>query len=127
MKFEDDSLKCYRCGGWARPAKLRFEGVEMRGWKCACGEEYLHPDDLEPVLIANKARHGAFKTKISKVGNSYSARIPKPIVDAMKLKGKTLTILMENGCLVLAENASDHSPSPSRRRLPSARASASAL
>jgi len=103
MKFEDDSLKCHRCGKWARPAKLRFEGYEVRGWRCACGEEYFHPDDAERLLLMNKARREKMQTKVSKVGNSYSVRIPKAIVDALKLKGKVLTISIEPKRLILNE------------------------
>ena len=103
MKFEDDSLKCYRCGQWARPAKLRIDGHEIRGWKCDCGEEYLHPDDAERLLLMNKAKREKMQTKVSKIGNSYSVRIPKAIVDALKLKGKVLSIRLEPGRLVLVE------------------------
>ncbi|MDO8339182.1 MAG: AbrB/MazE/SpoVT family DNA-binding domain-containing protein [Candidatus Burarchaeum sp.] len=103
MKIEHDAMKCVKCGGWANPAKLRLDGEAVRGWKCACGEDYIHGEDADRLLVANKARRGLLKTKVCKVGNSYSIRIPKPIVDALKLKGKTLSILLEPKRLVLVE------------------------
>ncbi|MBI5159327.1 AbrB/MazE/SpoVT family DNA-binding domain-containing protein [Candidatus Micrarchaeota archaeon] len=91
-KFEEDNLKCVRCTRFATPAKLRIDGAEIRGWKCKCGEEYLHPADAEWLLLMKKSEREKLTAKVTKIGNSYSVRIPKEIVDALDLSQKVLTI-----------------------------------
>ncbi|MBI5036791.1 AbrB/MazE/SpoVT family DNA-binding domain-containing protein [Candidatus Micrarchaeota archaeon] len=92
MKLEDDKIKCVSCGGWAKPAKIRIDGLQIRGWQCECGEQILNSDDAEWLLLMNKTKKKAFTAKVSKVGNSYSVRLPKEIVDVLGLKEQLLRI-----------------------------------
>ena len=96
MKLEEDQIKCV-CGKWAKPDRLKVEGSIVRGWKCDCGEEYFHPEDIGPILTLNKLKMEALKGKVARNGNSISIRIPKELANALKLKiGKDVSIVLEN-------------------------------
>lgn len=94
-KMGKDRLKCY-CGKWAKPAKLKIEGLEVRGWRCGCGEEYLHPEDSLRVSALKKLQTEALKATVTMTGNSFALRIPKEAADVLALKvGEKLSVFFE--------------------------------
>ncbi len=92
MDVEKDKIKCISCARWASPTILRFDGDHVRGWQCACGEQILNSEDAEWLLLRNKTKKTPYLASVSKVGNSYSVRLPKELVDLLKLKDQKLRI-----------------------------------
>jgi len=60
-------------------------------------------EDRAKHLLIKKAREGLLSTKVRKSGNSHYVLIPIPVLDAIGLKGKTLSILLEPKRMVLVE------------------------
>lgn len=81
------SIKC-SCGANAKPFMTDFEGFEVNGWKCEkCKEEYLDPRELNPILKLKKLeKENTLKAKVGVVGNSYTIRVPKPLIDAYHVR-----------------------------------------
>ena len=91
-----EKLKCH-CGKWAAPDHFMVDGMRVRGWSCKCGEKYFHPDDIEPILTVNMLKKEGLVGKVSKVGNSYSVRLPAKLVKALRLKiGMPLNIQVKD-------------------------------
>lgn len=82
---EDDPLKCH-CGKWAKPTRLKIEGLDIRGWACSCGEQYLHPEDSPRLSALKKIQSSKLEATVTKTGNSIALRIPKAAADALALK-----------------------------------------
>ncbi len=82
IKLEDGSLKCPECGCDARPMMINVSGLGVKGWRCSCGYEMLHPAELEKAYLFLQAQKRE-RVKISKRGNSYMITIPKAIADAI--------------------------------------------
>lgn len=95
MKLEKDKIKCY-CGKWAKPAKLRIEGLELRGWKCVCGEEYLSPEDSMRISAIKQLKTHPMEAVVTKTGNSFAIRLRKEIVTALGFKlGEKIKLVLE--------------------------------
>lgn len=91
-----DKLKC-QCGEWAEPDNFNVNGFKVRGWSCRCGEKYFHPEDIEPILTLSALKREGLIGKVSKVGNSYSVRLPARLVKALRLKiGMPLNIQIKD-------------------------------
>ncbi|MEW6329172.1 MAG: hypothetical protein AB1468_03585 [Candidatus Micrarchaeota archaeon] len=86
MKKDNKSMRCVRCGGTARPAKLSFQGFGIDGWKCACGEEYFDPAQAERILTLNKLKRQAVEAKLGRIKSNLILRIPKAVEHALKLQ-----------------------------------------
>jgi len=70
-------IKCV-CGKVAKPVKeLKFNGHNIDGWKCTCGQIYYDPDQSQTILFLNKLKHKKYSLKLSKVRSNLILRIPK--------------------------------------------------
>jgi phage FluMu protein Com len=86
-------MRCVVCGKVAAPAKLRFQGIEINGWKCKCGEEYFDPETAEKILLLNKLKRQRVLVKIGQVRSNMILRIPKAMADALGIKkGDVVTL-----------------------------------
>ena len=81
-----EGMNCVACGSVAKPAKLRFQGIDVNGWKCKCGEEYFNPEEAEKILLLNKLKKQRFSVKVGQVRSNIILRIPKAVADALNLK-----------------------------------------
>jgi len=83
MTLDNKTMEC-ACGGTANEIYTGFKGHKVRGWKCKkCSEVFLDPRDIQPILKMNKMKkENKLKTKLSYIGNSYTIRVPKPIIDS---------------------------------------------
>ena len=81
------------CGKTAKKAKLRFQGNDVRGWKCSCGEEYFHHEDAQRILYLNKVKKKEYEVKLGQIRSNLIIRIPKELADALGMsKGATVKI-----------------------------------
>jgi hypothetical protein len=94
LKTENTPIKC-KCGGKLRRSysEVEFFGIDF-GLKQAsvcseCGSEYLTQEVMEEIEREVKKR-GLFglerRGRVTKSGNSLVIRIPKEIVDSLKIK-----------------------------------------
>jgi AbrB family looped-hinge helix DNA binding protein len=91
-----EGMKCVKCGKTARPAKLRFQGQPIDGWKCKCGESYFDPAQAQRILLLNKIKKEAFRVKVGKVRSNLIVRIPKKIAEALGLEsGEEVTLKVD--------------------------------
>jgi AbrB family looped-hinge helix DNA binding protein len=91
-----DGMECVKCGKTAKPAKLRFQGQQVDGWKCKCVESYFDPEQAQRILLLNRIQKEAFRVKVGKVRSNLIVRIPKKIADALQLKdGDEVTLKVE--------------------------------
>jgi hypothetical protein len=79
-------MKCTVCGKIAKKSKLRFQGYDINGWKCSCGEEYYNPDEAQKILLLNKILKKRFEVKIGKIRSNLIIRIPTELAEALGLK-----------------------------------------
>ena len=86
-------LKCIKCGNIAKESKLTFQGFEIDGWKCKCGEEYFDPIQAEKILLLNKIKNMQFKLKVGQIKSNLIIRIPKEAQKALGLeKGEEIIL-----------------------------------
>lgn len=91
--MEMNGMKCVKCSGIAKKAKLSFQGFAIDGWKCKCGEEYYNPEQAEKILLLNKLKNSKFEVKIGQIRSNLIVRIPKEVQKALGLqKGEELTL-----------------------------------
>ena len=91
-----DGMECVKCGKTAKPSKLRFQGQQIDGWKCKCGESYFDPAQAQRILLLNRIKKEAFRVKVGKVRSNLIVRIPKKIADALDLKsGEEVTLKVD--------------------------------
>ena len=79
-------MKCVSCSKNASPAKLHFQGIEIDGWKCSCGEEYFDPEQAEKILLLNKALRKEFEITLGQIRSNLIIRIPVELAQAMDLE-----------------------------------------
>ena len=90
-------MKCVNCGRLATPAVLSFQGHEIDGWKCKCGEEYFNPVQAEKILTLNKLMHGEIEAKLGRIKSNLILRIPKAVEAGMGLKeGETVKLKVKS-------------------------------
>ncbi len=90
-------MKCVKCGGTAGKARLSFQGVEIDGWRCECGEEYFDPEQAERILLLNKLKDESFEVTLGKSRSNLIIRIPAKVQAALGLEhGKTVKLKVEN-------------------------------
>ena len=98
-----EGMKCVTCGRVAKPARLRFQGNEVSGWKCKCGEEYFDPEDAERILLLNKLRKQKISVKVGQVKSNIILRIPKAMAEALRMKkGDIVTLTLDEGEIKVA-------------------------
>jgi len=89
-------MDCVVCGKIAEEAKLRFQGIEIDGWKCSCGEEYFDPVQAERILLLNKILSKKYDSKLGQIRSNLIVRIPTELADALNLhKGGKISIKAE--------------------------------
>lgn len=90
-------LDCISCGKIAKEAKLRFQGYDVKGWKCSCGEIYYEPEDAQRILLMNKILKKQYEVKIGQIRSNLIIRIPTELSKAMGLhKGEKVKIKAED-------------------------------
>lgn len=90
-------MKCVKCGEIAEKAKLSFQGVEIDGWRCGCGEEYFNPEQAERILLLNKLKDESFEVKLGKSRSNLILRIPAKVQEALGLEpGETVKLKVED-------------------------------
>lgn len=93
MPKKKKGIKCTSCNKIAKPTKLRFQGKDINGWKCSCGEEYFDPDEAQKILLLNKILKKRYEVKIGKIRSNLIIRIPTELAEALSLhKGEKVTI-----------------------------------
>ena len=91
-----EGIKCSACGKVARPAKLRFQGYDIKGWKCKCGDEFYDPDEAQKILLLNKILKKRYEVKVGQIKSNLIIRIPKELSDALGLvKGEKLFLKID--------------------------------
>lgn len=95
MKLEEDLLKCV-CGSWAKPTKLRIDGLLLDGWKCPkCGEQYLSSELSLKLSAFKRLQASPSFAVVTPVGNSIAIRVKKEVVQALGLKpGEKLRVVL---------------------------------
>ncbi len=89
-------MDCVVCGKIAKEAKLRFQGIEIDGWKCSCGEEYFDPEQAERILLLNKILSKKYESKLGQIRSNLIVRIPTELAEALNLrKGEKILIKAE--------------------------------
>lgn len=79
-------MKCF-CGKIADyKQSLKFNGYDIDGWKCRCGEVYYNPEKAEKILLLNKLQKMKYHLKLSKVKSNLILRIPKEVGEALDLQ-----------------------------------------
>ncbi|MBI3413136.1 MAG: AbrB/MazE/SpoVT family DNA-binding domain-containing protein [Candidatus Aenigmarchaeota archaeon] len=87
------SIPC-ECGKKARQAAIKYKGYEVRGWKCSCGNDYIHPEDSLKVSKLEKSK--GVEVKVGLLGDSVIIRIPKELSEIYGIrKGSTLKLVPE--------------------------------
>jgi hypothetical protein len=86
-------MDCIKCGKIANPARLKFQGYEIDGWKCKCGERYYDPEQAQRILSLNKLKGEVVEVKLNKTRSNLILRIPKAFEQVLGLKeGKTIRL-----------------------------------
>ena len=86
-------MKCTSCGKNAKPTSLRFQGYDISGWKCSCGEEYFEPEEAQKVLLLNKILKKRYEVTVGQIKSNLIIRIPTELSKALGLKkGERVTI-----------------------------------
>jgi hypothetical protein len=91
-------MKCNKCGKKMQySAELTFNECKIAGWKCICGETYYDPAQAQKILLLNKLKKEAIKTKLGQIRSNLILRLPKGVEDALGLqKGKSVLIQVED-------------------------------
>jgi hypothetical protein len=97
-------MDCVVCGKIAKEAKLRFQGIEIDGWKCSCGEEYFDPEQAERILLLNKILSKKYESKLGQIRSNLIIRIPAELAEALNLhKGEKISIKAEGSKILHIE------------------------
>ena len=104
--MKKEGMKCTACGKVAQNATLRFQGITINGWKCACGEEYFNPEQAQRILLLNKILAKKYEVKLGKIRSNLIIRIPSELAEALDLhKGEKIAIKAEDMNTLLVEAA----------------------
>ncbi len=79
-------MDCIKCKKIAKPAKLKFQGYEIEGWKCGCGEKYYDPEQAQRILSLNKMKDETIEVKLNRTRSNLILRIPTAIEQVLDLK-----------------------------------------
>ncbi len=78
----DQKVLCKNCDKQMIRLILNRNGLELRALKCSkCGEQIVHPADLNAMEHFKDLKGKNFHVKLRVVGNSHAISIPKEIVD----------------------------------------------
>ncbi|MFQ6128819.1 MAG: AbrB/MazE/SpoVT family DNA-binding domain-containing protein [Thermoplasmata archaeon] len=94
--MKKEGMVCVTCGKTAKKAKLRFQGTEIGGWRCSCGEEYFDPEQAQRILLLNKLLAKEYKIKLGQIRSNLIIRIPTELAEALGLhKGEKVLLRLE--------------------------------
>jgi hypothetical protein len=96
-------MKCHTCGKQMRYAKdLSFNGEQLSGYKCGCGEEYYDPEAAGRILLKSKLRTARLTAKLGRVRSNLILRLPKDVETALGLReGQDVTLRVEGETLTV--------------------------
>src|SRR3990167_9361541 len=78
----DQKVLCKKCDKQMARLIINRNGLELRALKCGkCGEQIVHPADLNAMEHFKDLKGKNFHVKLRVVGNSHAISIPKEIVD----------------------------------------------
>ena len=78
----DQKVLCKKCDKQMARLIINRNGLELRALKCSkCGEQIIHPADLNAMEHFKDLKGKNFHVKLRVVGNSHAISIPKEIVD----------------------------------------------
>ena len=78
----DAKIICENCNKEMKQAIIGRQGFHLRAVKCEkCGEEIIHPVDLEKFNHYKDMKGKIYSVKLRVVGNSHAISIPKEILD----------------------------------------------
>ncbi len=78
--------KCNICGKEMNEVNdINLKGFVIRGFRCECGNEHSHPEDVDNIVKYFKALKKGVEATVFKSGNSISVRLPKVIADLYHL------------------------------------------
>ena len=84
-----EGMECIKCKKIAKTAKPKFQGYEIEGWKCECGEKYYDPEQAQRILTMNKMKDETIEVLrlLSKILDLKEARPVKlRVVDLKKIE-----------------------------------------
>ena len=90
-------MVCVTCGKTAKRAKLRFQGAEIDGWRCSCGEEYFDPEQAQRILLFNKILTKEYKVKLGQIRSNLIVRIPTELSEVLGLHKGERVLLRADG------------------------------
>ena len=79
-------MECVKCKKIAKPAKLKFQGYDIEGWKCECGERYYDPEQAQRILSLNKMKDKPIEIKLNRIRSNLILRIPTAVEQVLDLK-----------------------------------------
>ncbi|MFZ3058557.1 MAG: hypothetical protein WA102_02355 [Candidatus Methanoperedens sp.] len=78
--------KCNICGKEMNEVNdINLKGFVIRGFRCECGNEHSHPEDVDNIVKYFKALKKGVEATVFKSGNSISVRLPKVIAELYHL------------------------------------------
>ena len=95
--MKKEGMICVSCGTTAKKTKLRFQGIQIDGWKCSCGEEYFEPEQAEKILLLNKVIKKEYYIKLSQIRSNLIIRIPKEVAEALNFQKGEKVLLKADG------------------------------
>ncbi len=82
MDIFDAQILCKQCHKEMQKKTVDRGGFELRAVECPeCGQQIVHPADLNIEEHFNTIRNKTFNVKLRVIGNSHAISIPKEIVD----------------------------------------------
>ncbi len=95
--MKKEGMVCVSCGKMAEKAQLRFQGYDIDGWKCPCGEEYFDPEQAHRFLLLNKVLNKEYEVKLGRIRSNLILRIPAELAEALDLeKGEKVRIKVDD-------------------------------
>ncbi|MCK5290477.1 MAG: hypothetical protein KAR39_00470 [Thermoplasmata archaeon] len=95
--MKKEGMVCVTCGKTAKTAKLRFQGAEIDGWRCSCGEEYFDPEQAQRILLFNKILTKEYKIKLGQIRSNLIVRIPTELSEVLGLHKGEKVLLRADG------------------------------
>lgn len=95
--MKKEGMVCVTCGKTAKRAKLRFQGAEIDGWRCSCGEEYFDPEQAQRILLFNKILTKEYKIKLGQIRSNLIVRIPTELSGVLGLHKGEKVLLRADG------------------------------
>lgn len=76
---------------------MDFNGYQIGGWECGCGEKYYDGDQAQKILLLNKLKEKAIRSKLGRVRSNLILRVPRDIECALDLtQGEEVTLQVED-------------------------------